>query len=350
MTLNIVSLNVREIRDSEKRRKIFDTYRNKCQILCLQETHSDSETIHLWANEWGGKLFCAHGNTNAWGVMCLINPKFPYKVVEVHADSDGRSVSIRLNIEDEVICLTNIYAPNRDSPTFFEEAIRQMFNISEKMIIIGDYNTVMDPDMDRKDNQEYNHKKSTQMIKRLCEELSLVEAWRVLHENEVRYSWYRVMRKNKQTKIQASRIDNALTSRGLFNQIHDSFYMNGVGSDHSAYFLGFVIQQQDRGPGYWKLNCSILTDFDYIKLINDYLACPPKIDDPVDRWEQIKIDIRRLSKSYSQKRAKESTLVISQLSERITHMEDGLDKLTPTEIELLENSKIELDQLLSERV
>ena len=67
MVLNIVSLNVRGIRDAEKRCSIFNFYRNKCNILCLQETHSTLADEAMWRSEWGANIMFSHGESNARG-------------------------------------------------------------------------------------------------------------------------------------------------------------------------------------------------------------------------------------------------------------------------------------------
>ena len=52
--IKIMSLNVRGIADTVKRRKIFNYCRNKeMDVICLQETHSTCETHHIWRSEWG---------------------------------------------------------------------------------------------------------------------------------------------------------------------------------------------------------------------------------------------------------------------------------------------------------
>ena len=43
----------------------------------------------------------------------------------------------------------------------------------------------------------------------------------------------------RKPKLTASRLDFALASTGLCNITHNSFYMAGVASDHSAFFIRF---------------------------------------------------------------------------------------------------------------
>ena len=45
------------VADVAKRRNIFNYYRKRGQIICLQETHSEINDEALWTNEWGGKNF-----------------------------------------------------------------------------------------------------------------------------------------------------------------------------------------------------------------------------------------------------------------------------------------------------
>ena len=72
MAVNIISLNVHGLRDTNKRRAIFEMYRKKCDILCLQETHSEVSDEPYWTAEWGGKIIFSHGNTNATGTAILV--------------------------------------------------------------------------------------------------------------------------------------------------------------------------------------------------------------------------------------------------------------------------------------
>ena len=53
MSVNVISLNVRGLREQVKRRNIFDFYRSRCDILCLQETHSTPEDIAVWKIRMG---------------------------------------------------------------------------------------------------------------------------------------------------------------------------------------------------------------------------------------------------------------------------------------------------------
>ena len=55
LLFRFITVNVRGIADSVKRRAIFDFHRKNADFLILQETHSVPEIESIWENEWGGK-------------------------------------------------------------------------------------------------------------------------------------------------------------------------------------------------------------------------------------------------------------------------------------------------------
>ena len=110
---DVLSLNVRGIRDQIKRRSIFSYLKNqKANIYFLQETHSERADEKMWTNEWGGELFFSHGTTHSKGVCILINPSAQPKIDYYYANDSGRIVLITINFNGQKLSLCNIYAPN----------------------------------------------------------------------------------------------------------------------------------------------------------------------------------------------------------------------------------------------
>ena len=107
---------MRGINNVIKRRAIFNYYRSRGDILCLQETHSNSSVEEIWKNKWGGEAYYSHGNQNSRGlaIFCI-----PYHVVKTMSDLDGRIVALELeSIYDPTkrFTLCNVYGPNKDRP------------------------------------------------------------------------------------------------------------------------------------------------------------------------------------------------------------------------------------------
>ena len=355
MAVNIISLNVRGIRDNNKRRSIFDYYRKKCDILCLQETHSD-EDISIWQHEWGGKAFASHGTSNSRGVLILFNKSFKGNVVKQFADNDGRIVCCTAQINEQTVVIANIYAPNKDSPNFFETHFKRICNIADHVVVVGDLNVALNPQLDRNTVQKIPSK-SAKRILELMEELVLCDIWRIQNPEAKRFSWYRSNPQYHRDDpscpvIQASRLDYAIISQGLSDQIYNCFYIDGLMTDHSALVLTVDIAQSERGRGYWKMNTSILTEPDFIVKMNTELQRLENQYQNVkhwERWELYKTHIKKFVQGYTKGRTSEQTVAISQLSEYITEQEDKLDVIDTQEYQLLQASKIELESLQMER-
>ena len=79
---DILSLNVRGIRDQLKRRSIFAYLKDHSpKIIFLQETYSEPSDEMIWKSEWGGEMFFSHGTKHSKGVCILIHPRSGVKLI-----------------------------------------------------------------------------------------------------------------------------------------------------------------------------------------------------------------------------------------------------------------------------
>ena len=81
-------------------------------MIFLQETHSNKATENHWQREWGGRMLCSHGNPNSCGTAILINNKVSCTVLCAVPDPLRRFIS-KVQVDDKVYVLVNIYAPNK---------------------------------------------------------------------------------------------------------------------------------------------------------------------------------------------------------------------------------------------
>ena len=114
--------------------------------------------------------------------------------------------------------------------------------------------------------------------------------------------------------------------------VHDTFYMCGMHTDHSAFFLGLDMEagSYERGPGFWKFNSSLLQNTEFVNQMNqkiDAVVMETKDCDVMTRWECLKDGIRKFSKEYTRGRTSENNLIISQLSEVVRVWEEKIDTL-----------------------
>ena len=194
-----------------------------------------------------------------------------------------------------------------DCPSFFKEEILRTFNLCDNIVMVGDYNTVMNLNYDRNSGMrtQSNNRNATKQICDLIDELSLDEIWRTRNPDVRRYSWYRTIKSNRSTILQASRLDYAVISTALSNKVHNCMYLAGIKTDHSAFFIGFELQYIDRGKSFWKLNTKYLSDIEYVKMMNNEIEqCINRCGglNPSAKWECVKRHIRKTSKTYAKQK------------------------------------------------
>ena len=214
---------------------------------------------------------------------------------------------------------------------------------------MGDFNLTFEQELDRL-NTTHNNDKSKEVLLQIMEEYMLQDIWRTRHELEKQYSWYKIDHADP-SKLKASRIDLCLTSPMVTQNTYDTFYINGEDTDHRALVLVLQINDNERGPGYWKFNSSLLLENEFVEYMSEELIKEirsVKNKSETEGWEIIKKRVKTVTNRYARNRAREKELIISQLSERIVDMEGRLP-LVQQDYAILENSKRELTQLLDEK-
>ena len=110
--MNIITLNVRGIRNRVKRRSLFSYLKDQnCHFYLLQETFSEPKDERVWKNEWGGDVFFSHGSNHSKGVCILVNPSIAVNVENSYKDIDGRIIAIDVICNGVNLSICNVYAP-----------------------------------------------------------------------------------------------------------------------------------------------------------------------------------------------------------------------------------------------
>ena len=85
----------------------------------------------------------------------MLNNNFEYKVHNIRKDNLGNYIIVDITIEGERMTLANIYGPNTNNEIFY--SIEEFQN--EKYILCGDFNLVLNQDLDTKNYKHVNHPK-----------------------------------------------------------------------------------------------------------------------------------------------------------------------------------------------
>ena len=177
--------------DKYKRLKLFAWLKMKdCKIILLQETHTTMDTEPLWRSEWPGTMYFVHGTSNSKGVCVLVQKGQPMNVHQVCTDPNGRYIIIDIEIDGFRTTLCNIYGPNDDNPEFYVNVIHQIESLpNDNRIIGGDFNLVLNLNIDKKGGKSSTHMKSQTLIKNWIGDTELIDIWRFHHPSSLMYSW-----------------------------------------------------------------------------------------------------------------------------------------------------------------
>ena len=211
--IHVASLNVRGLHDNKKRKEMFNFLRKQnFDIICLQETHTTPDDETLWKMQWSGPILFSHGKTNSCGTVLLLRKDLDVNYRNAILHEQGCYIICELQIGNRTFTICNVYGPNIDDPAFFKELKIKVNSIyNTEILIIWDFNLVMDPAIDRSDHMRYSPKSFAEWSQTM-NELELFDIWRIQHPEERTFSW---MWEKRDERLSASRIDYALVTQGL---------------------------------------------------------------------------------------------------------------------------------------
>ena len=330
MSLKLHSLNVRGLQNGIKRKTIFDWIKDKYYGICLlQETHSTESLESQWNKEWDGKIIYCHGTSKSAGVAILIPKQIieEISIKQIKTVIKGRMVIVELELNGTTIIIVNIYAPTKDKSKeqvdLFEKLEENLDEYTDKPIIIGgDMNVCLDPKLDSSNNQS-NPSNSSIRLKMLLENHDLIDIWRVKYPESKRFTW----RNRSRYGYSQSRLDYFFCSNHLMYSLNKTSINASIKTDHSiiSIELDLQIENQSKGPGFWKLNNSLLSELEYVNRIKDLIKNAKDkydyLEDKALKWDIIKCDIRAETISYATWKKKKVTERERELTNIINELE-----------------------------
>lgn len=182
---NVLSLNVRGIRDLTKRKALFlFCKRSEADLILLQETHSCDSDTRFWKAQWGNVVHFSHGSNHSAGVSILVHG-FKGDILEVVPSSDGRWITIIVKQDNTVFIVCNVYGFNShfENKNLFKAITGKLRDLRGKyvnafIILSGDFNECPDEIEDRYPPRAARSSQGSNLISSLCSDLSLTDAWR----------------------------------------------------------------------------------------------------------------------------------------------------------------------------
>jgi len=146
--IKFLTFNIRGINDQNKADFLKDYLKNNgVDIVFLQETHIDSpDTVDELGNMFSD-FFCyftiRFDKTKGVGILIKKNFCANMSVLSTHYDLDSRFLKIEIKINEIILNLINIYAPNSESEQLI--FINNMYEVCanvKNIIMAGDFNAV----------------------------------------------------------------------------------------------------------------------------------------------------------------------------------------------------------------
>ena len=305
--LHILTINVQGLCEKQKRDRFYSWIKQqKGNIILAQETHYTNSITSSVKSEWQGDIFHSFGTTQSCGVTTYISRNINYEIIDTHNDKDGRILLINIKINDNIYTIVNIYAPNdrKRREKYYKDLKNFIETYALGLIIIGgDWNEIQNP-IDRLSKGK--PKKAVNSLKLLIKEGRLVDIWRKKFPNLKQFTW-----KRKNVKNEASRIDYFLTQKEIIHKIISTDIRPVLikYTDHQAVSMVIDVENVVRGPGYWKVNNSLMNDVQYelmmIKILNKYnnMTSNDKITKQII-WDLCKIEIRERSIEFGKQKAR----------------------------------------------
>lgn len=289
--LNIITVNVRGLRDTVKRGGVFAYLSTLRFDLCLmQEVHlRDAQDIKKFTKEWGkGESRWGVGGVHSTGVGILFGRR-EFKIEQCFSVVQGRVLLVDFVWKGVKFRVTNVYAPS--DPVGRKDLFLGLDTIlctNRTLILGGDFNISFDKGRDI----------SLRALSSAIDGFGLCDSFRVVHPSCAGFTW-------GNTRGSKSRIDFIFLPKG--QGITGANVVPVWFTDHLLLSVSVSISVLGFGRGYWKLNTGILLDLgfkaQFYELYKGWAGMQPYFGTMVEWWEGVKERFGSFARSYGKWKA-----------------------------------------------
>ena len=355
--MKILSLNCRGLNDLREMKKLFLWLKDlDIDIICLQETFCTSKLQSIFDSCWKGHV--AHSITDSAhsrGVAIMFKYDMNVNILNSHACKDGRKVMVNVRIgndENNELAIVSVYAPNAQNSRkdFFRQLstwISKYAANTENVLVAGDFNCCKCTN-DREPQTDVNDS-SRVALNNFMKYCKLKDMWCECKKDKG-FTYF-----DKRTKTK-SRLDYIMMTEKCKVCCKNMSLVKPVKGDHMAILMTATCQDKPKGPGYWKLNGSLLKEEGYrteiIKVIESTCKEYRELKSKRILWEILKINIKESSINYSKQHKKKISKRECYLQERLDVLEDKINHQDCNMIYKEEHDKItnELREIYDRKV
>jgi len=349
--IRVITFNANGLGEKSKLGKVINWIkRYKPQIIMLQETHCEGNRSDWYKELWKGECFHSTGSSNSTGASILLSSELDYEIVNKVLHRDGRYVILDMIIDEKKYLLGNYYGPNLDCPDMLKEFLDLLTaNNGQEVIAAGDYNFVCNVAMDKLGGRPRTHEKSKTLLFEYCNNMDLIDIWRVKHPLLKEYTW-----RSWFPPYIYERLDFFITSSSICNNTIDCCIKPGFMSDHRPVLLDISQSLCKSGPGFWKLNNTLLSDNVFTELIKktitdaiqDNAGCNPNL-----LLDTVKCRVRGASVKYSSYIKRKNNNNFKNWNDELAELEFEVTKtMAETELNQINNRITSLKLQIEEHV
>ena len=189
----------------------------------------------------------------------------------------------------------------------------------DSAIFAGDFNSTLSL-LDR--SSQNSLKKGDVDFKKFLNICNLNDVWRFHYKSEQGFTYY------DKKNMSYSRLDYILATKDITDIVKEISVTQPVKNsnvcDHNAARAVLSLNKPTKGPGYWKLNNSILQDISYVSTISEIIENANKDFESLKShqlvWEMLKVRIKEFSIKFCQMRAKNDKMVTKENQEKLDNL------------------------------
>lgn len=329
-TLKFISWNCKGLNSPIKRSRVLHHLQHLgAQIIFLQETHFKPSAFPRIKCGWIGPSYYSSFHSKSRGVAILIHKSVPFMCANVISDPGGRFLIITGKIYDTPVLLVNVYAPNWDNPDFFRQLFSDLPDMSSHFLILGgDFNCWLSPDLDRSSLKATTISRSARIINTFMDEFSISDPWRFFNPSGKTFSFF------SHVHHTFTRIDYFLVDNRYLPFVNSCSYGATVISDHSPVIMNVQIRGVVPARSAWRFNIRLLSSEKFVEMISDQIDIFLSVNKTADvspsvLWETLKAYIRGQIISFASYERKQKKKKLDELTTRINQL-DALYTTSPS--------------------
>ena len=273
-------------------------------IVCVQETRTESDR-DLPRGPW--KVYGSHYSSASRGTAVLIANRLQHTVLASSTDTAGRMVKVQIQIDNSTFTIVSIYAPQateREGQAAFFSSLP----IDQDTILLGDFNLVVDPLLDKshstqRDKHLARGSRARNSLQALTSTHYLCDIWRHHNPSTTMYTYHYNRLHNGGSA--GSRLDRIMVPSTMVHQCRKPRITPTAASDHYPVSLEIDTSLVERGYDRYFFNTSLLKDRKFVVALTDHIRfltthSPRSTSTSPGRWwDTLKQNIVRWVRSTS---------------------------------------------------